>query len=109
MEKDMLTIKREQMWVDADISYQVIINGVNMCTLDNGQIKNLDLKKGDYKIQIRSSRFQSIEIPFSITDGSHVEFVCKSNYKNTKMSIFIHRVLKKNVGIHLELKQDIYL
>lgn len=109
MEELMLTIKREQMWVDADISYQVIINGVNMCTLDNGQIKNLDLKKGDYKIQIRSSRFQSIEIPFSITDGSHVEFVCKPNYKNTTLSIFTHRVLKKNVGIDLKLKQDIYL
>ncbi len=105
----MLTIKREQRMIDADISYQVIINGINMCTLDNGQIKNLDLKNGDYKIKIRSSRFVSIEKIFSLTDGSHVEFICKPNYKNTKLSIFIHRVFKKNIGIDLELKQDIYL
>lgn len=105
----MLTIKREQKIVDGDISYQVLINGINMCTLDNGNIKNLDLKNGDYKIQIQSSRFKSIEIPFSITDGSHVEFVCKPNYKNTKLSIFKYRVLKKNVGIDLKLRQDIYL
>ncbi|MCI9234072.1 MAG: hypothetical protein HFH08_05735 [Bacilli bacterium] len=105
----MLTIKREQKIIDADISYQVIINGVNMCTLDNGGIKNLDLKNGEYKIKILSSRFQSQEIPFSITDGSHVEFVCKPDYKKTKLSIFIHRIFKKNIGIYLELRQDIYL
>lgn len=105
----MLTIKREQKVIDADISYQVIINNVNMCTLDNGQIKNLDLKNGDYKIKIKSSRFKSTEIPFSITDGSHVEFICRPIYKNTKFSIFVHRVFKKNIGIYLELKQDIYL
>lgn len=109
MEECMLTIKREEKIVDADISYQVIINGINMCTLDNGQMKNLDLKNGDYKIRIKSSRFRSKEIPFSITDGSQVEFICKPNYKRNLLSIFIHRILKKNIGIFLELKQDIYL
>lgn len=105
----MLTIKREQKLLDGDIYYQVVINGMGMCTLDNGQMKNLDLKNGDYKIKIQSSRFESKEIPFSITDGSHVEFICKPSYKNNTLSKLIHRIVKKNIGILLELKQDIYL
>lgn len=105
----MLTIKRKEKIVDMDISYQVVINGMNMCTLDNGQMKNLDLKNGDYKIQIKSSRFKSKIIPFSITDGSHVEFICKPIYKRNVFSVLLYRIFKRNIAISLELKQDIYL
>lgn len=105
----MLTIKREQQAVDADISYHVIINQIDMCTLENGQMKNLDLKNGDYKIQIKSSRFVSQEIPFSMAEKTQIEFVCTPSYKNTTWSIFLHKTFKKNRGILLKLTQDIYL
>lgn len=101
----MLTIKREKNKVDETIPYQILINGINMGMIENGELKNLDLKNGSYKLQVKSSKMESQMVEFSITDGSFVEFLVKPAWRGN--SIF--HLLKRKKGILLELKQDIYL
>ena len=105
----MLTINREKSKVDENIFYEVWINGINMGSLENGKLKNLDLKNGNYKMQIRSSKMVSKVVEFSITNGSYVEYKVKPVWKGTTASLLFYTILKGKKGINLELKQDIYL
>lgn len=105
----MLTINREKSKLDERESYRIFINNIEMGLINNGEMKNFDLKNGSYKMQLKSSKFKSKVVEFSITSGSHIEFSCKPSWKNTAFSIFTHTFFKRNVGISLILKHDIYI
>lgn len=109
MEFLMLTINREKNKLDECEIYRIFINHIEMGIIRNGEMKNFDLKNGSYKMQLKSSKWKSKVVEFSITSGSHLEFSCKPSWKNTVFSIFIHKFFKRNVGISLLLKHDIYI
>ena len=105
----MLTIKRENNAIDQNTAYQIVINDIMMGKLENDSVRSFDLKNGTYKMQVKSSRFVSNVVEFTITTGSVIEFTCKPKWKETSSSLFFYKVIKHKEGISLNLKQDIYL
>lgn len=105
----MLTIRRDKNKVDENIPYQIWINQILMGTIENDEMKSFDLKKGNYKMQIKGSKLESNVVKFNITDGSYVEYTCCPRWNGTIYSKLYYCFFRKRKGISLNLKQDIYL
>lgn len=105
----MLIIKRDDVLTGKEEAFFITINHISMGTIQNGEIKQFDLKNGEYEIQVSSSKFTSNTIKFSMSDNQIVEFQCKPRYQNTIISQLWYQFFPFNKGILLIKKQDIYL
>ncbi len=105
----MLTLKRLKYLVDEQEEYQIFINDIPMGIIKNDSSRSLDLKDGNYKMYVKSSKIKSNVVEFSITSGSYVEFTCRPNHKGNILSLIICKLFKGNIGINITLRQDIYL
>lgn len=105
----MLIVKRTKSLVDQEVEYTIEINHIVMGKIGNDEIKQFDLKSGEYEIQIISSDFKSNVIKFSMNDGQIIEMSCVPKFKNHQFSRLCYMIFRRNHGIQLAIKQDIYL
>lgn len=105
----MLIIKRDDTVVDKEVDYTITLNEIVMGSIHSGEIKQLDIKNGEYQLQIHSNTFHSNKVNFSMNDGQIVEVFCKPKYQDTVLSKVVYQTIFLKQGILLEIKQDIYL
>lgn len=104
----MIKLKRLNSIVDHNTEYKVYINNIVVANIYSGELKNVNIKPGNYEIEIKSSEMKSNKIKFDICDGEIIEFEIKPNYDNNFFSKFITKILG-GMGIKISIKSDIYL
>ena len=105
----MIKIKRLSNKIDYNIPYRVFIDGRVVMELANGEMRDYDTLEGEHTIKIESESFVSEEVKFTSYDGQIVEFECKPDHSESKISKITRKLLLGKLGISLEKKNDFYL
>lgn len=105
----MIKLKRKDSSVDRGCPYEVYINDKLVCKINNGEELGLDLKQGEYVIQIKAHNFTSEKVKFTLFENQFASFICYPLYSENKGTKFIYKSLFNKVGIALEKQNDFYL
>ena len=105
----MLKIVRDDLDIDKEELYEVLIDNHVIGTIANNEIQNWDIKNGHHMIMIKSKDYISKQINFDINSGEIFEFNCGPQYKNTFLSKMLYKFIFMNKGLYLRKKTDFYL
>lgn len=105
----MIKIKRLSDQIDCNVPYRVVIDDKTVMELANNELRDYDLPEGEHTIKIVSDNFVSETLKFHNYDGQIIEFECKPDHKDTKLSMISRKLLLGKLGIDLKKKSDFYL
>ena len=80
----MIKIKRNASFADISRSYQLILDGVVIGELNNGQHASYEVPIGVHELQLKMDGFKSNKIEFETTDED-IHFECGNNCSGKSM------------------------
>ena len=105
----MLKIYRKEHDVDRLAPFKVFLNGMELCTMANGETKDYNLKAGTYKFKVTGGGFHSKELEVELFDDEIIQLVFYPAYKDNKMDKFMYKNVFGGEAIYLEVDKDFYL
>lgn len=105
----MIKIKRLSDQVDSSVSYRVLIDDKTVMEITNNELRDYNLPEGEHTIKIVSDNYVSETLKFQNYDGQIIEFECKPDHKDTKLSMVSRKIFLGKLGIDLKKKSDFYL
>lgn len=105
----MLKVQRKHSDVDVNAPYTVYLNNMELCKLNDNEIKDFNLKSGKYKLKVLGGGFHSKELEFELSDGQLLQIACYPAYKNSKLNKMFYKHILNNEAIYIEIDKDIYL
>lgn len=105
----MIKINRLNCKTDYYLDYDIYINNIKIITISNNEIKNINLKPGNYYIEIKSGFSKSKKINFELSQNQIIEFEIKPKHQNNVIFKIIAKLLFNNAIINIKIKSDIYL
>ena len=105
----MIKIKRFSDSIDFYEAYRVVIDDKTVMELGNNELRDYNLEEGEHTIRIVSDKYVSETLTFQNYDGEIIEFECKPDHKDSKMSYLSRKVFLGKLGIELKKKTDFYL
>lgn len=73
-----IIIHRKQDGISAFFNHSILLNGIRIFSLANGETKKIDLLAGDYILQAKLFGVTSQKINFSIVENQTKRFVLSS-------------------------------
>ena len=105
----MIKIKRLSDSIDYSDKYRVILDNKIIMELVNGELRDYNVTEGEHTLKIISDNYVSEVVKFNIYDGQIIEFECKPDHKDNKVSLFTRKIFLGKLGISLTKKTDFYL
>lgn len=105
----MLKILRKRSAIDSLCPFKIMLNGMELGTIMNGETKDFNLKSGKYKIKITGGIYHSPELEIELFDDQIIQLICYPAYNDSKLSKFMIKNIFGNEGIYLKVDKDFYL
>ena len=105
----MIKLKRRDCVADKGCPYNVYLNDKKICQIKNGEELGMDLKPGDYVMQIKGGNFISEKLKFTIYGEQLTSIICYPLYSENKGTKFFYKALCNKVGIELKIEDNFYL
>lgn len=105
----MIKIKRLSDSIDYYVPYRVVIDGKTVMEIGNNELRDYNLEEGEHTIRLVSDQYVSETLKFQNYDGQIIEFECKPDHKDSKLSYLSRKVFLGKLGIELKKKTDFYL
>lgn len=105
----MLKIYRKKNPIDSLCPFKIMLNGIELGKIMNGETKDFNLKSGKYKIKIVGGAYYSPEVEIELADDQIIQLICYPAYSDSKLSKFVMKNIFNNEGIYLKVDKDFYL
>lgn len=103
----MLTLARDSTFADSLRAYSILLDGVNIGTIRDGEIKHFDIKPGMHSLMLRIDWARSQKIEFNFIEGYDAIFLCSSSVNSENvfirgLQVYYHATLGRSKYISLK-------
>lgn len=105
----MIKVHRINHAVDYEIPYQIFVDGKSVLVIHTNERLDYSVTPGKHTICVKSSKYRSNKITFTIDQNEIVEFEIKPDYKNNVLSKLITNTLFFKIGIKISKVESFYL
>ena len=85
-----ISVSRDSGYADRLRVYRVLLDGIEIGRVGNGETKSFDVKPGQHHLALKIDWGSSNAIDFGIANDQSVKFMCGSNLRGFRLAIGLY-------------------
>lgn len=94
-----IVLNRVSTWAHSLRSYDVILDGQKIGTIDNGQTWKLECSPGPHTLALKVDWSKTPEIRILLPAGRDVVFECQSNIYGTSLPLLFRMIFRPHISL----------
>jgi hypothetical protein len=88
-----LTISRDSGWADRLRDYRVLVDGIGVAGIGNGETKSIGVRPGKHVLSMEIDWCRSNAVTFEISEDQAIRFLCGSSLRGARVVLAVYYVL----------------
>lgn len=80
-----IILVRDSGWTDFFIKYKVIINGLVVSKIANGETIEILVSQNNCEMYLKNTYMRSNSVQFNLSNNDSLEFFCRSNFRGWRI------------------------